>query len=85
MKDKYGWIDKKDKDKNAMDIDAITVTKALGSLSLHTILNLVSIYRYESNNGNNSNTNSYDSRASHSSEDFEKTLERRYYSNGLGY
>ena len=73
----------KGKDKDAMDIDAITATRASGLLFLRAILNLVSAYGYELE-GNDSN-DSYDSRVFYLSEDFEKTLERRYYGDGLGY
>lgn len=61
-----------------MDINIIT--KASGS---RTYLNTISALD-DDDDGNDSDE-SYDSRASHSLEDFEKTLERRHYGDGLGH
>lgn len=43
------------------------------------------MYGYELDDNQDSDAESYDSRASYSSEDFEKTFERRYYGDGLGH
>lgn len=82
---RFSFRNFKSKNKNTININVIITTKGsdLKSNTLRTILNLVSTYRYELE-GNNSNRN-YDSKVFYLSEDFEKTLERRYYSNRLGH
>ena len=89
FKNKYLYFSKSNRnssrDKNVININVISgsgsKTRSLGS-SIRVLLNVISSL-FDANDDDNDSNDSYNLQASYLSKDFEKILERRYYSDGL--